>query len=69
MTDFDAKLAELEANSDRVPELKLVVELLRMLAPGAIDGRCIDPSHLYVTADNQMRAVCSTCGRPKMPKF
>lgn len=33
MTDFDQKLAELEANSDRVPELKMVVELLRMLRP------------------------------------
>ena len=31
MTDFDAKLAELEANSDRVPELKIVVELFKLL--------------------------------------
>lgn len=32
MTDFDTKLAELEdeANRGRVPELKMVVELLRM---------------------------------------
>lgn len=35
MTDFDAKLAELENNSDRVPELKLVVELMRMLGQQA----------------------------------
>jgi hypothetical protein len=35
MTDFDAKLAELESQTDRVPELKMVVELLRMLGQQA----------------------------------
>lgn len=71
MTDFDTRLAELEdeANRGRVPELKIVVELFKMLHPGSKDGRCMDPSHQTLEADSQMHVVCATCKRPKMPKF
>lgn len=64
MTDFDTKLAELEANSDRVPELKMVVELFKMVGPKPPKFcQCADDRRQWrrLNDDPGCLVLCLTC--------